>query len=311
MRKYISKLLREVLNRKQDEPKKLSLSDFLSQYRLEGHIDDVSIPDLIGSESLMLTSMMGMIDEMNANGITSSEYSNTDNWGFKPNGNIGLFDLGFGDYFDSFEKEPETLDVSEDAMLDAIKEKMGIQGTTTYLGGGMYGKAHDLGDGRVLKITKDRTEAINSKRIMGKDMQYLANIYDVKQFNSTNAGRTYFVILLEKLKLSKSFEKQYKDLKDKFDAHRCNHIKPDTLNYISTKHPEIGFFISTMCIKGYEKAWEVSRHRGDLDMDLPYDLDWNDIADIAQWVEGSKENNNLPEDEVPYEIDQMVQQLIK
>ena len=56
----------------------------------------------------------------------------------------------------------------------------------SYMGSGDFGEAHSIGDGRVLKITKSKSEFDFAKQLAGKDIPalngfvnfYVANIVD-------------------------------------------------------------------------------------------------------------------------------------
>lgn len=64
------------------------------------------------------------------------------------------------------------------------------------LGSGFYGVAYLLKDGRVLKITKDKSEAVVANKIVGKEFEHIANIYKVGSIK-TETDRIFYWILLE------------------------------------------------------------------------------------------------------------------
>ncbi len=90
-----------------------------------------------------------------------------------------------------------------------------------------------------------------------------------------------------------------------FEEHEKKNYKPNILTLITKKHPLVGEFLTCMFHNGYEEAWkkyvDVLRDNKE--------FDWNDISEIAFWIEGSKANNN-PIDEVPpYYVKELVDQL--
>ena len=61
----------------------------------------------------------------------------------------------------------------------------------------MKRSAFEIDNNKVLKITKDKSEAVNSNKILNKNLNYIANIYEIYTFNYDSDE--YFVIILEKL----------------------------------------------------------------------------------------------------------------
>lgn len=86
----------------------------------------------------------------------------------------------------------------KDQILNIFKEKLNID-NISYLGSGFFGDAYDIGNDRVLKITRDKTEAIESLKIKSKNLKHIANVYDVYQVKSKSENKTYYIIILEKL----------------------------------------------------------------------------------------------------------------
>lgn len=66
-----------------------------------------------------------------------------------------------------------------------------------FLGSGNFGYAYDIGNGKVLKITTDKSEAIESLKLQGKKLKRIANIYGV--FKKEYEDKLYYIIVLEKL----------------------------------------------------------------------------------------------------------------
>ena len=106
-----------------------------------------------------------MISELNTNGITSGEFINVSNWGIKNNGNLGIFDIGYGDNdHNEFTTQPKEIKLDGSNLVDLIKKNLNIS-SLKFIGKGEFGDAYDIGGNKVLKITKDKSEAINSMKI--------------------------------------------------------------------------------------------------------------------------------------------------
>lgn len=76
-----------------------------------------------------------------------------------------------------------------------------------YLGHGSGGVAFDIGNNKVMKITSDRSEALESLKIIGKTLNNLADIYEVfetKPQSELNIPKSY-VIIMEKLKTNDQY----------------------------------------------------------------------------------------------------------
>jgi hypothetical protein len=283
-----------------------TLSGILRQYYESGSIEGVTLPK--GKLGWLISQIMGVIDEQKKYGVISSDYMNDSNWGLKPNGNLGVFDLGFGDGFDEFEVNPEEIEVTPNKnLLEIIKDKLNIK-NSKYIGGGMFGYAHDIGDNKVLKITKDKTEAINSQKVMKKPLEHIANIYLVNRINIR--GKEFFVIVLEKLKLFDNLIKLHKELKEYFLDIANKHINPSMIDKIKDKN--VMGFIKDITNLGYKKGWEIwggiIAKKYEYNYDTEYDF--NQIADIAEWVKGSKENDNFIDHKPPDYILKLLQKLL-
>lgn len=53
-----------------------------------------------------------------------------------------------------------------------------------FLGKGYYGRVFDLGNGKVLKMTKDKKEAILTSLLIGKKSKYIVNVFRVFVFKT-------------------------------------------------------------------------------------------------------------------------------
>lgn len=280
-----------------DDNKRLSFNDTLNHYASYGDLEGIFIPKFDSKEEEWLfNQIIELIDELKDNNIVTDDYKNTDNWGLKPNGDLAMFDIGFGNYFDEFDEDPESLELHENnTLLDKILNKLNIS-SSTFIGGGMFGYAHDIGNNKILKITKDKTEAINSNKIIGKTMKHIANIYDVKQF--TKNDRTYYIIILEKLKIDSTLETLYKDLEEVFDSARNKNLPVSIIDTIEKKHKDVAGFLRDLINVGHKETWD--KWRDELETKGLHDIyDFNDIYDLSQWIKGSVTNHNDIDKEPP------------
>jgi hypothetical protein len=295
--KYI-KLFEELFS--DNSNKKLSLNDTLNHYLAYGDLEGISIPKFESKkEDWLFNQIIELIHELKNNRIVTDDYTNTDNWGLKPNGDLAMFDLGFGNYFEEFDESPESLELHENnTLLNKILNKLNIP-SSTFVGKGMFGFAHDIGNNRILKITKDKTEAINSSKIIGKTMTHIADIYDVKQFTSNDI--TYYVIILEKLKLGSTLDSVYQDLKETFDSARNKNLPMIIIDQIEINHKDVAGFLRDLIKKGHKETWDI--WRDELENKGLYDVyDFNDIYDLSQWITGSVTNHHEIDDEPPHYI---------
>jgi hypothetical protein len=161
-----------------------------------------------------LKNMHSIAKELNQHGIDSVDFVNPANIGYK-NGNLATFDLGFGDGFNQPPKLP-IIDASEGKYLDVIKNKLNLS-KFVKVGEGTFGVAYDIGDDAILKITKDNSEVYNSLRIKGKEMKYVADIYEVYELFLGKDSRKYWIIILEKLKTNDKIKSNYELFKKAYD----------------------------------------------------------------------------------------------
>jgi len=87
-----------------------------------------------------------------------------------------------------------------DRVANGVAEKHNLN-SPQYIGAGDFGVAYDIGNDRVLKVTSDKSEAIENLKLIGKDLNYIAEPYSVQSITSktTDIPETY-TIILEKLK---------------------------------------------------------------------------------------------------------------
>ena len=254
--------------------------------------------------------MKGVINNLNNNNINSDDYTNVGNLGFKPNGNIGYFDIGYGDYFENFENEPQHIEIDEvnvgirKNIVDKIIKKYS-QIISKKLGkGGYFGMAFDIGNNKVLKFTKDKSEAVNSSKIVGKHNEHLADIYDVKKY--VNKNETIYLILIEKLITSNKIKQSFNKINDIILKSENKHINPSIINIIKKNHPFVGEFLGYMYKNGYDETWK--KYIDKVDQYKQYDF--NDISDLSQWIYGSKDNEGDYGKEPPTYIFKLLKDLV-
>jgi len=313
MQKSIRKIILEIIS---SELRYLSFIKTLSRYYeknsfgTKGDRSIINIPE-IKDENLkwIFFQLLNVIDDMLINHIQSDDYMQPAHWGLKPSGNLGTFDIGFGNYYEGFDENPESINIENgEDYIPQILRKLGIK-AADFIGGQANGAAYDIGDNKILKITRDRSEAVNCQKIKGKNLKHIADVYLVKQFNMND--RQYYVVVLEKLDTkSKPFEKWYNELTSIFNKNLDKHFDPKFIKQIEKKHPEISEFLKEMCVIGYEATWEkwADKLR---QTDLINKYDWNDISEISQWIRGSKENNNDITDEPPHYVIDLVRYLLR
>jgi len=297
----IINIIQEEVRRALLEQKKVSFKDFISNIHDGSDASLFEVPMLDDKLKKVLQQFISLVSEVRESGIDSKDFINVDNLGIKTNGNLGVFDLGFGDYYSSFNQEPEGLDLNEETMLDKIKSKMGIE-KSSFIGKGMFGPAHDIGDGKVMKITSDKSEAVNAMKVKGKTNNHIADVYDVKKFN-TDRDKEFFVIILEKLDLKPEIKAWFNELEKAFNDSNDKHIDKSVLEKIN--NPLLKGFLYDLVEKGREKAWSAWLDQmKESGLDDKYDL--NDIADISEWIKGSVENDNDPEETPPKYISDLL-----
>lgn len=286
----------------------------INYYKNNTIIDDFY---LVKDEKLLwlYKQIISMIDEMKEYNITSDDYLNIDNWGIKPNGNLGLFDIGFGNYFEEFEKEPDIIKLNESSMykeiidenIHKIKNKLNIS-YLSYIDSGFFGNAYNIGNNEILKITGDKSEAINCYKIINKKLNHIVNVYDVKQFEIDN--KIFYSIIEEKLEINNILKEQYKKLEKIFDDLVNKHIDINIIDKIRIKHPIVADFLTDMISIGYEKTWEKYNKVFNKKRYLLDKYDFNDISEISNWIKNSVTNKNFIVDEPPQYIYDIIKTLI-
>lgn len=109
---------------------RVSLSDYLSLRFKGARIKNLSIPaDLNSRQRWLLDQLITIVNELRSNNIDSQEYLNSDNLGFKKDGSLGLFDMGFGDYLSTGSPGDETISLEggEGTLLGQILSRLGVE----------------------------------------------------------------------------------------------------------------------------------------------------------------------------------------
>jgi len=92
----------------------------------------------------------------------------------------------------TIEEDEEIFASVERDIATKIADKLNLN-RLSFLDSGTSGFAYHIPNNRVLKITKDKSEVVNSKKIQGKSMKHLANIYETYSLQGKYNG-TYVVI---------------------------------------------------------------------------------------------------------------------
>lgn len=109
------------------------------------------------------------------------------------------------------------------------------------IGEGNFGRAYDIvGQNKVLKITKDKSEATESMKVRNSDPKRIAKIYSVDRITLGTKGE-YYAIIMEKLN-TKGVTNDWKKLDDFFQNHKVGEghyfleeILDDYANFKKTK----------------------------------------------------------------------------
>jgi len=127
-------------------------SEILFQYSTYNIDPNVKITD----KKLLwvFNQFIGIIDELKFFKIKSDDFTNLNNIGYKQNGNIGYFDIGFGDFYEDFETDVQNLEIDETKLnINNITLSKIIRRFTELkykkLGkGGEYGMAYNIGNNK-------------------------------------------------------------------------------------------------------------------------------------------------------------------
>jgi ribosomal protein S18 acetylase RimI-like enzyme len=137
---------------------------------------------------------------------------------------------------------PESEELTEDyprdkadGVAERIATKLGLP-TPQYVGAGSLGVAYDIGDNKILKITKDNSEAYENLKMIGQNLKYIAQPYRVFEVDSETPlleARKTYAIILEKLEQDKeSLKRSYERLDYAFKNIFKTNIKEAVDSYL-------------------------------------------------------------------------------
>lgn len=187
---------------------------------ITGILHDIYIGDIAQND---IIEFLKIIDSLNNLGINSSDFTNSGNLGFNDDGLI-YFDIGFGDYYANTDKFniPKIGVNKNNTFWDILNlDYVGI------LGNGFNGEAYELTDGRVLKVTKDNSEAYNSCILLNNPnnvelpnnlikIHYVAELYLSDNPNSN--VKKHYIIIQDKVETNEEKIKQiYKSININYD----------------------------------------------------------------------------------------------
>lgn len=252
----------------------------------------------------LLNQIIGIIDDLKKNGLKTNDFLNSDNWGLK-NGNLAYFDIGYGDYFEPFQNDPDEIKLTEDyeirfsRFIPTLEKYYKISGLK-YLAKGGYGAAF-VHRNKVYKVTNDRTEAVNAQKLLGKTSTHLADYYDVRVIKTQKSN--YYVLVMELLDTSKQdyLKKLYNKMNMFYKYGDKKILGKDLIKKFKDKNTDVGNFLEDLVEYGSAYAWEkIQKLPNFADLDERYDL--NDVADISEWIYGSKTNDGNDSYDVPDHI---------
>lgn len=159
--------------------------------------------------------LLNIQQELTKFNIKSDDYTNTSNLGYK-NGVLKYFDVGSRKINipePQLQQQdiiylPEGEDINEEynkSVADRIAQQVAVKlgcDQPQYMGSGNFGAAYDIGDNKVLKVTKDKTEAVENLKLIDKPLKYIAQpyaVYRVYSKSGDNAMPETYAIILEKL----------------------------------------------------------------------------------------------------------------
>ena len=78
-----------------------TISNILRDYRENGNFVGVRLPVIEDPELLwFFKGLVNIVKEIRLNGVDTPDYNNPENLGIKSNGNLGMFDLGYGNPYE-------------------------------------------------------------------------------------------------------------------------------------------------------------------------------------------------------------------
>jgi hypothetical protein len=282
------------------------VDNIFSTYRTQGVLG-ININDVVFSNKKLLwlyKQYISLIEELRKNEVRTDEFLNFSNIGLKNNGNIGFFDLGYSYDNSDFNKTPEEIVIEQDVSfvksnLNKLVDSLGLEDKKV-LGSGFYGFAFDIGGNRVLKITSDKSEAVNSNKLKGKTFKHIANIYNVKIINIK--GKELYSIILEKLKPFNELQSLYEQMSDEIEEQINTRLDKGYIDLIREKEPIAADFLSDLYNKGYVETWKSWSNKQFKNPAIKNKYNYVELYEISKWLRGSKTNQNDILDPIPYAI---------
>jgi len=204
--------------------------------------------------------------ELDELAIKSNDYSNVENLGYK-NGVLTYFDIG--GYRANDIQIPQQNNIMLPEGEELLDESVSRENADTiankvaeiyklnqpkFIGSGNFGAAYDIGNDKILKVTSDKSEAVENLGLIGKQLKYIAEPYNVFSIKSKSNADELYVIILEKLKtngdyfikirnkLNFAFEKilgvKLSDVIDFYIDGYGNNVNKDKINKYLSKNPE-------------------------------------------------------------------------
>lgn len=176
--------------------------------------NDIIVDELdeLGQTKYLHLEILKIINEITNNQINTFDFLDQKNYSLSE-GNLVLNSLKSNI---KQIRESKQLNINEAASVDdelvgKIMKKLNINNFKPIGNCGEFGCAYDIGNNKVLKITTDQSEAIESNKIKGKILNNIANIYNI--YKTEYNGNSYYIIILEKLRTEPAkFKKFYNDL---------------------------------------------------------------------------------------------------
>ena len=181
------------------------------------------------NEKTFYNDLMDIAFEAKRNKIKSMDYLSPSNLGYKQNGDLAFFDVGYGD--ESAEPDAPVLNLNEtsaDVGLDREKSnriadevaKNKHYNAPSYIGQGEHGFAYNIGNNMIMKVTSDKSEAVESLKIKDKNPKHIANIYNVfeiKPEENSDIPISYVIISEELIVDQPHFERMVERLDYAFE----------------------------------------------------------------------------------------------
>lgn len=112
--------------------------------------------------------LLAIADELRDKGISSTDFINPNNLGYKKSGNVGFFDLGFGDYYKEAKGNIERIRVGESKMENELDEEVLLYSDEEYDDENDSGLTNYEIYDQAIKIARDNNIRIdNSKELSG------------------------------------------------------------------------------------------------------------------------------------------------